>query len=601
MAEWDGEGAVTVNEWLKQAILLLFRVQGMDTIELGPFEYADKLPLKRDYEAKGVRVVPGASARWGSFLDRGVVMMPSYVNIGARVGANTMVDTWATVGSCAQIGANVAPVRRRGHRRRARAAAGRAGDDRRRVLHRQPLHRGRGGHGGRRARCSAPARSSPPRCPVIDAETRRGDQPGPRPAVVAWPSPPPGPATFPGGDFGLPCVLVIKRLTEGERHDKGALNDILRDHGVATWCPMRRHDAASAVGARTDGARATSPSREPGREAPITDHLDGRCWPGCPASSGPGWATTSWPAPTWVGRCAWSWPATPTPCRPTATPSPRSTATPSGGSARADMKGGLAVMLELALAVPEPAVDVTYVFYAREEIAAKESGLEELFVERPDLLAGDVAILGEPTDGEVEAGCQGTLRLRGHAGGERAHTARPWMGRNAVHRLGPLLSLLDAHEPRQPVIEGCQFREALQAVRRRAAAWPATWSPTRPWSASTTASPPTARPRRPRPPCATLLAPVLEDGDTVELVDVAAGRAPALDHPLLAALVERNGLGVRAKLGWTDVARFAARGIPAVNFGPGDSTLAHTADERVEGDRLDVSYRALLDLITVGP
>ena len=131
------------------------------------------------------------------------------------------------------------------------------------------------------------------------------------------------------------------------------------------------------------------------------------------------------------------------------------------------MKGGLAVMVELALAVPEPAVDVTYVFYAREEIAAKESGLEELFVERPDLLEGDVAILGEPTDGEVEAGCQGTLRLEVTLAGERAHSARPWMGRNAVHRLGPLLSLLDAHEPRQPVIEGLQFREALQAVRRQ--------------------------------------------------------------------------------------------------------------------------------------
>ena len=107
VAEWDGEGAVTVNEWLKRAVLLLFRVQGMETIELGPFEYADKLPLKSDYEAKGVRVVPGASARWGSFLDRGVVMMPSYVNIGAHVASGSMVDTWATVGSCAQIGRNV--------------------------------------------------------------------------------------------------------------------------------------------------------------------------------------------------------------------------------------------------------------------------------------------------------------------------------------------------------------------------------------------------------------------------------------------------------------------------------------------------------------
>ena len=98
---------VVVHEWLKRAILLLFRQSRMDTVEVGPFEFADKIPLKGGYEAAGVRVVPGASARWGSFLDRGVILMPSYVNIGARVGAGTMVDTWATVGSCAQIGAGV--------------------------------------------------------------------------------------------------------------------------------------------------------------------------------------------------------------------------------------------------------------------------------------------------------------------------------------------------------------------------------------------------------------------------------------------------------------------------------------------------------------
>src|ERR671912_1283729 len=107
VAEVDASGEVVVHEWLKQAILLLFRHARMDTVELGPFEFADKIPLKGGYEAAGVRVVPGASARWGSFLDRGVILMPSYVNIGARVGARTMVDTWATVGSCAQIGSDV--------------------------------------------------------------------------------------------------------------------------------------------------------------------------------------------------------------------------------------------------------------------------------------------------------------------------------------------------------------------------------------------------------------------------------------------------------------------------------------------------------------
>src|SRR5438309_47958 len=106
VAEIGDGGDVVVHQWLKQAILLLFRLSAMETVELGPFEYADKVPLKRDYAAAGVRVVPGASARWGSYLEPGVILMPSYVNIGARVGSGTMVDTWATVGSCAQVGRN---------------------------------------------------------------------------------------------------------------------------------------------------------------------------------------------------------------------------------------------------------------------------------------------------------------------------------------------------------------------------------------------------------------------------------------------------------------------------------------------------------------
>jgi len=270
------------------------------------------------------------------------------------------------------------------------------------------------------------------------------------------------------------------------------------------------------------------------------------------------------------------------------------------GLGTADMKGGLAVMVELALAVSEPAVDVTYVFYAREEIAAKESGLEELFVERPDLLEGDVAILGEPTDGEVEAGCQGSLSVEVTLAGERAHPARPWMGRNAIHRLGDLLSFLAAHECRQPVIQGLQFREALQAL-------------TVTGGVATNVIPdtvtlmvnhrfaPDRTPEEAEAAVRELLAPFLEDTDVVTLIDSSPGAAPALDHPLLAALVDRSGLGVRAKLGWTDVARFAGRGVPAVNLGAGDSTLAHNKHERVEGDRLEVSYRALLDLISVGP
>jgi succinyl-diaminopimelate desuccinylase len=270
------------------------------------------------------------------------------------------------------------------------------------------------------------------------------------------------------------------------------------------------------------------------------------------------------------------------------------------GLGTADMKGGLAVMVELALAAAEPAVDVTYVFYAREEIAASESGLEELFTERPDLLEGDVAILGEPTDGELEAGCQGTLRLEVTLAGARSHTARPWMGRNAIHRLGPLLDFLASHEPRQPLIGGLQFREALQAVLVTGGVA----ANVVPDSVTLTLNhrfAPDRTPAAAEQAVRDLLTPFLEAEDRLELIDAAPGAAPALDHPLLAALVDRHGLAVRAKLGWTDVARFAARGIPAVNLGAGDSTLAHHVDERVEGDRLDTTYRALLDLVTTGP
>ena len=279
--------------------------------------------------------------------------------------------------------------------------------------------------------------------------------------------------------------------------------------------------------------------------------------------------------------------------------SPRRDGTTLWGLGTADMKGGLAVMVELALGVAEPAVDVTYVFYAREEVAAHESGLEELFAERPELLEGDVAILGEPTDGELEAGCQGTLKLSVTLAGARAHSARPWMGRNAVHRLGPLLDFLTAHQSREPVIGGLQFREALQAVGVEGGVA----GNVVPDSATLTLNhrfAPDRTPAEAERVVRDLVAPFLEAGDTVELVDAAPGAAPALDHPLLAALVERHGLGVRAKLGWTDVARFASRGVPAVNLGAGDSTLAHHVDERVEADRLEATYRALHDLISVG-
>ncbi|MGA3147086.1 MAG: 2,3,4,5-tetrahydropyridine-2,6-dicarboxylate N-succinyltransferase [Acidimicrobiales bacterium] len=223
---------VVVHQWLKQAILLLFRLRSMETIEVGPFEFADKLPLKRDYAGSGVRVVPGASARWGSFLGNGVICMPSYVNIGARVGAGTMVDTWATVGSCAQIGEQVhlsGGVGIGGVLEPAQAAPV--------VIEDQVMVGSRSmiTQGARVGRGSVLGEGSilNPSIPVIDAETGaelgRGHVP---PWSVAVPAS--RRRAYPGGEFFLPCLLVIKRLTEGERHDKARLTDILRQHGVST-------------------------------------------------------------------------------------------------------------------------------------------------------------------------------------------------------------------------------------------------------------------------------------------------------------------------------------------------------------------------------
>jgi len=224
------DDTVVVHEWLKRAVLLLFRLRGIETIEAGPFEYADKLPLKTNYIESGVRVVPGGSARWGSYLEPGVILMPSYVNIGARVGANTMVDTWATVGSCAQIGKNVhlsGGVGIGGVLEPPQAAPVMIGDESMigsRSMVTQGARVGEGCVLGEGVMLN-------PTIPVIDAETgeeiSRGVVPSWSVAVQSWTM-----KEFPGGTFGKPCVLIVKRLNEGERHDKAKLNDILRDQGV---------------------------------------------------------------------------------------------------------------------------------------------------------------------------------------------------------------------------------------------------------------------------------------------------------------------------------------------------------------------------------
>ncbi|MDH3752953.1 MAG: 2,3,4,5-tetrahydropyridine-2,6-dicarboxylate N-succinyltransferase [Acidimicrobiia bacterium] len=231
VAEVGPDGDVIVHEWLKHAILLLFRTARMTTTELGPFEFADKIPLKTDYERRGVRVVPGASARWGSYQARGVIMMPSYTNIGAYVGENTMVDTWVTVGSCAQIGRNVhlsGGVGIGGVLEPAQAAPV-VIEDEAFVGSRAMVTNGARVGAGAVLGSGVILNDS---IPVIDASTgdelSRGHVPAWSVAVLAT-----RPRDFGGGTYGLPCALVIKRLDEGERHDKTVLNDVLRENGIA--------------------------------------------------------------------------------------------------------------------------------------------------------------------------------------------------------------------------------------------------------------------------------------------------------------------------------------------------------------------------------
>jgi len=269
------------------------------------------------------------------------------------------------------------------------------------------------------------------------------------------------------------------------------------------------------------------------------------------------------------------------------------------GLGSADMKSGLAIMLALAETIDSPAVDVTYLFYAREEVAIRHNGLRELVSERPDLLDADLALLGEPTSGVVEAGCQGTMRFKLDLTGQRAHTARPWMGRNAIHRMGEVLALLAGYEPRSPVIQGCQYREALQAVHVEGGVAGnvvpdhATLLINHRVAPDRTLGQAEAHIRE-------LLAPFLDDGDGLEVIDAAAPAPPGLDNPLLAAMVGRHDLEVKAKLGWTDVAFFAERGVPAANFGPGDATLAHTREERVERVAVEACYELLRRVLVEG-
>jgi succinyl-diaminopimelate desuccinylase len=268
------------------------------------------------------------------------------------------------------------------------------------------------------------------------------------------------------------------------------------------------------------------------------------------------------------------------------------------GLGSADMKGGLAVFLALAETVAEPVCDVTYIVYECEEVAAKFNGLKKLLAQNADLVAADAAILGEPTTSIIEAGCQGTMRATLTLGGARAHTARPWMGRNAIHRLSTVLDRLAAYEGRQPVIDGCVYREAIQAVKVEGGVA----GNVVPDRVTITLNHRFAPDRSIAEAEAHLRSvigdDVLNDDATFEVIDAAGAAMPSLTHPLLASLRERSGAAPQAKLGWTDVAFFAAQGIPAVNFGPGDPTIAHTAGELVHRHEIERAYSVLFALLT---
>ncbi len=264
------------------------------------------------------------------------------------------------------------------------------------------------------------------------------------------------------------------------------------------------------------------------------------------------------------------------------------------GCGASDMKSGDAVFLHLAATVAEPLHDVTLIFYDCEEIEASANGLGRIERELPEWLRGEVAILGEPSGGYIEAGCQGTLRAVISATGTRAHSARSWLGDNAIHKLGAVLDRLSGYDGRVVDIDGCTYREGLSAVRVDGGVA----GNVIPDTASVTVNFRFAPDRSPE----AALAHVREvfDGLPVDLeqTDVARGALPGLHHPAAAALVAAADGMVRAKFGWTDVARFAALGIPAVNYGPGDPNLAHRRDEWVSIAQIAAVTSALRRYLT---
>lgn len=262
------------------------------------------------------------------------------------------------------------------------------------------------------------------------------------------------------------------------------------------------------------------------------------------------------------------------------------------GRGTVDMKAGVAVQLGLAAELTDPQIDVTWMWYDNEEVAASLNGLNLLSADRPDLFAADFAILGEPSNGQVEGGCNGTLRALVRTRGVRAHSARAWIGENAIHAAAPILSRLAEYRAKEVNVEGLAYRESLSAVRIAG-------------GIAGNVIPDLCEvevnyrfaPSKTAADAETHLRGVL-DGFDVEITDAAEGARPGLDAPMAQRFVAAVGAEPRPKYGWTDVARFSALGIPAVNYGPGDPHLAHHDEERVPLAQIDAVERGLRAWLT---
>lgn len=262
------------------------------------------------------------------------------------------------------------------------------------------------------------------------------------------------------------------------------------------------------------------------------------------------------------------------------------------GRGTVDMKAGVAVFLSLAAELVEPSRDITYVLYDHEEVEDNKNGLGRLVRHHPEWLAAHFAVLGEPTNGEVEGGCNGTIRADVLATGKAAHSARAWMGRNAVHRAGEILGRLNAYEPATIDVDGLAYREGLNAVLISG-------------GTATNVIPDVCRIMvnyrfAPKWTIEQAIAHVCEvfEGFDVTVVDAAPAARPGLDSPLAADFLAATGAVARPKYGWTDVARFSELGVPAINFGPGDPSDAHTDDEGCPEEQIRQVREALRAWLT---